>query len=349
MAGKILRRVAGLPGGAQFFRYAANRVAFMSALRRRSLTLPHPTSLMLEVTNLCQLHCITCPREYALGSRMDKGHMDLAGAKRLIDENHVYLDSIGLTGLGETLLYPHLVELVGHIRAWNKGIYIFISTNAQQPNAPELVDAIADKIDSLQISIDGIGTVFEQVRVNSNWDKYLANVREIARVACGRRARLKFNMVVLKDNYHQMADVVRLAAELGIPEVYFNTINLVANDWDTSYYGFYHTGDFKRAVAEAAKLAKGLGIAAGFDDITTERIFTKCPFPWNHFYITWDGFLVPCCAKPFPKEQHFGNVFESGLLGCVNSDDFKEFRQLARGNATPGFCFRCHIVTEPGG
>jgi len=278
---------------------------------------------------------------------MDKGHMDLAQAKRLVDENHVYLDSIGLTGLGETLLYPHLVELVDHIRARNKGIHIFISTNAQQPNAPALAATLADKIDSLQISIDGIGAASEKVRVNSNWEKYLANVREIARVTRGRRARLKFNMVVLKDNFHQMADVVCLAAELGVPEVYFNTVNLVANDWDTSYYSFYRTGDFRRAAEAAVTLAKSRGIDAGFDDITSKRAFASCPFPWNHFYVTWDGFLVPCCAKPFPKEQHFGNVFESGLLACVNSDDFKEFRQLSKRNATPSFCFRCHMVTEP--
>jgi len=347
-ARKILRRAAGLPGGAQLFRYAANRVAFLLATRKRSLTLPHPTSLMLEVTNLCQLHCITCPREYALGSLMDKGHVDLKSAKRLIDENLLYLDSIGLTGLGETLLYPHIIELVDYIRARNKGVHIFISTNAQQPNAPEIVGGIADKIDSLQISIDGIGDVSRKVRRNSDWEKYLANLREIVRVTRGRRVRLKFNMVVLEENHHQMVDVVKLAEELGIPEIYFNTVNLVANDWDTSYYGFYHGDAFKRAIVEAVNLATSKGIAVGYDDITSERSFSKCPFPWNHFYITWDGFLVPCCAKPFPKEKHFGNVFASGLLGCVNADDFKGFRRLSNQGIAPEFCLRCHVVTGPG-
>ena len=345
---KMLRRAVGLPRGEQFLRYAPNRVAFALAARRRSLTLPHPTSLMLEVTNLCQLHCVTCPREYAMGSRMDKGHMDLADAKRLVDENHVYLDSIGLTGLGETLLYPHLVELVDHIRLRNQGVHVFISTNAQQSNAPELVEAMADKVDSLQISIDGTGAAFEEVRVNSNWEKYVANVREIARIARGRRARLKFNMVVLKANCHQLRDVVCLAAELGIPEVYFNTMNLVANDWDTSYYDFYRTDAYTRAVGEAIALARSKGIAAGFDDMSSERTFSRCPFPWNHFYITWDGFLVPCCAKPFPKEQHFGNVFEVGLIGCVNADGFKAFREMSKRGVTPDFCLRCHVVTAPG-
>jgi MoaA/NifB/PqqE/SkfB family radical SAM enzyme len=348
LARKILKRAMGLPGGAQFFRYAANRAAFALATRRRSLKLPHPTSLMLEVTNICQLHCITCPREYALGSRMDKGHMDFESAKRLIDENLVYLDSIGLTGLGETLLYPHIVELVDHIRANNKGVHIFISTNAQQPNAPEIVGAIADKIDSLQISIDGIGEVSEKVRRHSDWDKYLANLREIVRITRGRRVRLKFNMVVLEENQHQMIDVIRLAVELGIPEVHFNTVNLVANDWGTSYYGFYHTIAFKQKIAEAVWVAKAKGIAAGYDDVTSQRSFSKCPFPWNHFYITWDGFLVPCCAKPFPKEKHFGNVFQSGLMPCINCSEFGELRDLSARGTTPEFCLRCHVVTMPG-
>lgn len=347
-ASKVIRRASGLPRGSQFIQYARNRMAFTLALQRRRLALPHPTALMLEVTNLCQLKCITCPREYSMGRAMDKGHMDLEAAKRLIDENHVYLDSIGLTGLGETLLYPHLVALVDYIRDRNRGVHIFISTNAQQPDAPRQVDAIAAKIDALQISIDGCGEVFEKVRRNSNWEKYIANVREMARVAKGRRATPKFNMVVLKDNYHQMPDVVRLAKGLGIREVYFNTMNLVANDWDTSYYAFYRSPEYQRVVRETRDVARREGVAVGFDDITTPRSFRLCPFPWNHFYITWDGFLVPCCAKPFPKEKHFGSVFRAGLMACLNSEGFAAFRKLAREGVTPEFCLRCHMVTRMG-
>lgn len=347
-ARKVARRAAGLPRGRGFLDYARNRVGFTLAVRGRRPELPHPTSIMLEVTNLCQLRCITCPREYALGKAMDKGHMDIGAAKRLVDDNHVYLDSIGLTGLGETLLYPHLVELVDHIRSRNRGVHVFISTNAQQPDAPKLVDAIADSIDALQISIDGLGEVFERVRRNSNWDKYLANVGEIVKVTRGRRARPKFNMVVLEENYHQMPDVVGLAKSLGIGEVYFNTMNLVANDWDASYYAFYQGPEYRRAVRETREAARRDGVIVGFDDVASPRSFRLCPFPWNHFYVTWDGFLAPCCAKPFPKEKHFGNVFEAGLPACLNSCDFLEFRRMAREGRTPAFCRRCNMVTEAG-
>jgi MoaA/NifB/PqqE/SkfB family radical SAM enzyme len=345
LARKVARRALGLPSGKSFFDYSGNRIAYLLAAKLRRTKLPHPTSLMLEVTNLCQLRCITCPREYLMGRAMDKGHMDLDAARKLIDENNVYLDSIGLTGLGETLLYPHLIELVDHIRKQNRGIHIFISTNAQQPDAPAIVDAIADKIDALQISVDGCGEVFESIRVNSSWEKYLANVKQIVRITKGRRARVKFNMVVLKENYYQMAEVVRLTKALGISEVRFNTVNLVANDWDVSYYDFFHSPEFRQALADAAAAARAEGVLMKLDDTSSPRGFGICPFPWNHFYITWDGYLVPCCAKPFPKEKQFGNVFRAGLMTCVNANGFLQFRATSKRGETPEFCLRCHMVT----
>ncbi len=50
-------------------------------------------------------------------------------------------------------------------------------------------------------------------------------------------------------------------------------------------------------------------------DIKTKNEFKKCHLPWNHFYVSWDGYMTPCCAKPFPKELNFGNVFDTSLMG----------------------------------
>ncbi len=194
---RSLRRSAELPRGKTFFRYFENRVALMIALRRRRLRLPHPISIMLELTTLCQLKCITCPQQYAMGREMDRGHMDLESAERLFDQNYMYLNVVGLTGLGETLLYPHLVEFVQYLRSKNEFVGISLSTTAMKPDAPKIVNAIADQIDSLQISIDGCGEVFEKIKRNATWEKYLANPKEIAKIVDGRRAKILLNMVVL--------------------------------------------------------------------------------------------------------------------------------------------------------
>jgi radical SAM protein with 4Fe4S-binding SPASM domain len=259
----------------------------------------------------------------------------------------MYLNGVGLTGLGETLLYPHLVEFVRYIRSKNEFVGISLSTNAIKPDAPKIVNAIADQIDSLQISIDGCGEVFEKIRRNATWEKYLANLKEIAKIVNGRRAKILLNMVVLEDNYGQMADIIRLAKSLKIPRVYFNTFNLVANNWDTSYYQFYQTDAFKEAIREAVELGNREEVIVGYYNMCSPPGIKNCPFPWGSFYVTWDGFLVPCCAKPFPKEKHFGNVFERGLIDCVNDNEFLKFREMSVKGIIPKFCLRCHIVTSP--
>jgi len=54
-------------------------------LRRNGSTkVPFPSSIMLEVTNHCNLGCITCPREYAYGDTMAKGTMILIKWQKLL-------------------------------------------------------------------------------------------------------------------------------------------------------------------------------------------------------------------------------------------------------------------------
>ena len=340
-----MNRVRHLPGGMGFFSYLGNTVSSYHARRKRKATLPHPKTLMIEVTNHCQLHCITCAREYALGKQMDKGHLDLHLAKKLIDENHVYLDRICLTGLGEPFVYPNLAEIIDYVHSRNKGIAIMISTNAQHPDTARVLASIADKIATLQVSIDGCGDVFEEIRVNADYDVFLKRLEPLAEMMEKHHFDVKANMVVFNKNYRQMADVVSVTKSMGFSELSLTPINLAASDWDLSHYDLYRTDDFRSELEKAMLLAEREDISITYYDVTGAKGFRTCPYPWDNFYVTWDGFLVPCCAKPFPKEKHFGNVFEEGLMNCINSSGFVAFRQLANENVTPEFCRRCHLVT----
>lgn len=340
----MLRKAIFTPKGFNFFRYASNRINYSIQSRKYNPVIKHPVSLMIELTNHCQLKCIICAREHDLGKQMSVGHMDFEQFKKIIDENHLYLDRIGLTGLGETLLYPKIVEAVNYIGKKNKGILIFLSTNAYQANAPALVKEIADKIDTLQISLDGIGSTFEEIRRKSNFNRYYSNLEQISRYNHKSRMSVKFNMVVFKNNYKEMTKVVELADELSIQEIYFNTFNLVANNFDLSEYDFYQTQEFRDQFEKALEKANQHGIYVGYRDLNAPKGFRYCGYPWDDFYITWDGYSVPCCAKPFPKTLNFGNVFDEGLMPVLNSVKYQEFRTLSKENKTPDFCRRCHKI-----
>ena len=141
-----------------------------------------------------------------------------------------------------------------------------------------------------------------------------------------------------------MTDVLKFAKETGISEVFFNYINLVANNWDLSKYGFYSSTEFRSELNKAIEFAELNKIYIEYPKFKKENKFEDCPYLWNNIYITWDSYVVPCCAKPFPKELNFGNIRERKFIDCLNHNEFQYFRELAVSNTVPAFCKRCHYV-----
>ncbi len=343
---KAIRRLKSLPGGINFFRYTSNKIYAWYLKRIGSTKVAHPSSIMLEVTNHCNLKCITCPREYQYGEDMDKGFMDIKQLKKVIDEVYPYVDSIGLTGLGETLMYKQLPEALKYIRSKNKGIITTISINAHLPNSIEIVKSIADDLDTLQISMDGVGETYENVRLRGEFKLFYDNVKAIVEYCKDKRADVMFNFVAIKENYFNMAEVVEAASELGVDYINITPFNVAAvTAHDISYYDFFHSEAFKNELQRAKDKADELkNVELTLWDVKSKNEFKKCHLPWGHFYISWDGYATPCCAKPFPKELNFGHVFEDGLLKCLNSPGYRQFRQLWYENKTPQFCEKCHMV-----
>jgi radical SAM protein with 4Fe4S-binding SPASM domain len=298
---------------------------------------------MIELTNRCNLRCITCAREYELGKQMDKGFMDFEHFKKIIDEACPYLDSVGLTGLGETLLYKDIIRAAEYIRQKNKGIVISISTNAHTNNFREQVIQLIPLVDTVQISIDGLDEIYEKVRINAHFNTFHENLRTIVKLAHGTTTDIMFNMVVLKENYFQIADVLHFAHQEGIRYVNVTPINLVAlPELNTGYLKFFDSPEFLKEWHKAQVMARNYPeIEFTYPNFKKNTHRRMCRYPWNYFYISWDGYMPPCCAKPFPKELNFGNVFDDGLINVLNSKKFRDFRKIWLEKNIPSFCERC--------
>lgn len=335
-----------LPSGKNLFKYSFNKARGVFFKITKSTKVPYPSSIMLEVTNHCNLACITCPREYGFGDAMDKGTIKAQQMMKVIDEVAPYIDAIGLTGLGETLLYKNLEETLKYIKSKNKGIQTFISTNAHVPNAAEYIERLAPYLDTVQISMDGVDEVYEKVRLKSDYNFFIETTKAITAVCKKNNIALMFNFVAIKENYKQMKDVVAVAASLGVENVNITPVNLTSiTSWDSSYYDLFYGTDFKSELKQASEIAKkSETVELSIWDIKKKNEFKKCHLPWNHFYVSWDGLMAPCCAKPFPKELHFGDIFNSSLMKCLNSKEYRSFRQMWFDNTTPDFCKKCHVI-----
>lgn len=143
-----------------------------------------------------------------------------------------------------------------------------------------------------------------------------------------------------------MSLLIKYAKKINIKYLDFTLFNLASvTDIEQSYYTFYQSVDFQKAIEELEKAIKDTPeVLVTERNFTTDNSFQKCPFPWTHFYISWDGFVPPCCAKPFPKELNFGNVFNSKIIDILNSNRYREFRTLWFRDTPPDFCYKCHFI-----
>jgi len=298
---------------------------------------------MLELSAHCNLKCTICPREYGYGEEMDMGLMETNNAKKIIDELVPYADSIGLTGMGETLMYKNIGEIVDYIKLKNKGIVISISTNAVLPKTIEKVKSLINKIDTIQISIDGIDEVYNHIRVGSDFNLFKDNVQQIVELARNSNTTIMLNMVVTKENYYHMAEVALFAKKVGVKYVNLTIFNLACiTGVDIEYYDFYQSESFHSEIERLNANIQGLEIT--WSGLGNEKGFQTCTLPWSHFYICWNGEVAPCCAKPFPKELSFGNVVNDGVMNVLNGDSFRGFRNKWLKNETPDFCKKCHFI-----
>jgi len=343
---KAIRRLVNLPKGKFFVLYFTNKVKHFYLKLNKSTEVAYPSTIMLELTNHCNLACTTCPREYDYGKAMDQGNMSPAFAKKIIDEVWPYLDSIGLTGMGETFIYKDLPEIVNYIKRKNKGIVISVSTNAVLPNFIQSAAPLLGKIDTIQISIDGLGDVYEQIRKKSSFKLLDENLRTLAKLASSTETDLMLNMVVTKENYRHMPLLVEYAKEIGIKYVDFTLFNLASvTNIEQSYYDFYESVEFQEAVEALENTIKNVPeVLVNERNFKTDNNFQRCPFPWTHFYISWDGYMPPCCAKPFPKELNFGNLNEKKVIEILNSKEYRDFRTMWFDNSPPKFCDKCHFI-----
>lgn len=305
---------------------------------------PFPTGLMLELGNRCNLHCIICPREYSYGKQMDQGFMPLEKAKSIIDELYPYLTSVGLTGLGETLLYPHLQEILQYIKSKKPAIQTTISTNANFIGFVEKMEPLLPYLDSVQFSVDGVGKTYEMIRPNTDFSVIEDNIRSI--VALKPKSELMINTVITKENYKDLISILEFSQNVGIRFVNFNRMNLASIPEKRKEYTDFFTSEEYSEVVQLLNKSKEQYKGLTFSGYRTEGLpqFRDCGFVWHHHYITWDGYIVPCCAKPFPKELHFGNVFEKGVMAVINSEQAKAFRRCWQLNETPEFCRYCNNI-----
>jgi len=293
-----------------------------------------PLSISFEPTTSCNLRCPECPSGLRSFTR-PTGMLEADLFKKTMDELASTLLYLIFYFQGEPFLNTKFLELVKY--ASSKYIYTATSTNAHYLNDAVAKKTVESGLDRLIISIDGTTQeTYQSYRIGGKLEKVIEGTKNIIKWKKALKSttpHVVFQFLVVKPNEHQIAEVQKLAKELGVDEVGLKTAQI---------YDYKNGSDLIPTIDQYSRYKKN---SDGTYSIKN-KLLNHCWKMWHSCVITWDGKVVPCC---FDKDAHhrLGDVSQEPFAKLWKSDDYKTFRaSLLKSRTEIEMCKNCTEGTK---
>lgn len=266
------------------------------SFKRYHLANLFPSLVHIELTNICQLHCVMCPISVM---KREKGYMNIGLFKKIIDELSLSpVETVALSFFGESLLHKQFPDFLRIAKS--AGLNVFLSTNGLNLSYEIAHAIIENSMDMLIVSYDSSKSdTYKNIRRGGDIDKLNNNLERFLRMKgrkpplvvlqCIEFSNIMTNIEKVKD-YWQKYDVIVAARP--------------AHDW------LGNISDITQVSLENKK-GKDYGI---------------CDQPWRHAVIYWDGCVGPCCNF-YDKQVVLGNLNNATLLEIWNGKKAEDFRE----------------------
>ena len=208
---------------------------------------------------------------------------------------------------GEAFLHPQLCDIIELCREMHPEAKISLISNGSIPPKGRFGKAVS-MVDDLGLSIDGATKeTYEAIRQGGNFEKFLKNARAIAaiRKETGMPKELTFSFTANTRNIAELPGVVQLAADIGVPYVYAQAMEMAHPDI-VARVGQDHIGNMPkdeiyRITDEARDLGRRLGLqvdVSGYlkrpvgpeacaepSDEEAARDVRECQYPYQEPYL----------------------------------------------------------------
>jgi len=291
--------------------------------------------------------------------------MEFEKFTRIIDQ-FVNIEELHLQGLGEPMMHPRFFDMVAY--ATGKGIRVTTNSNLTLLNERRAERCVKSGLDSLHVSIDGAtAETYERIRVRAHFERVVSNLERllVARDRLGSKLpHLILVVVVMRQNLHELPDLVRFAHKWSIERVF---VQHLCHDFGESNLPTHYRPmrDFIQAqtlleedqqriehsFGAAQSTAKELRVDLRLPAIRRRQYLpstpgsVRCTWPWSGAYVSYQGYAMPCCMVSTPDRINFGNIAEQGVEETWNSAPYQAFREHLASGEPPDICRSCSIYT----
>lgn len=265
----------------------------------------------LEITNICNLNCVFCPK-----NGRKKQFMSLADFDSLTDRLKGEIRFLYFHLMGEPMLHPELPQFIA--LAKEKGFIPILTTNGTLlKDATQLIEAVPYKIQISVHSQEGNG--------KSNLEEYIDEV-----MAFSMASAEKGTIVVLRlwnqGGYEKENDKIVKLLEKYCPQPWserYDGYRLVKNLYLENNTMFEWPEDDK-------------------EDYDDQNIF--CYGLRDQIGVLVDGSVVPCCMD-HDGELTLGNLHEKSLKEILESERaMRIFDGFSHHEAVESLCRKCGFV-----
>jgi radical SAM protein with 4Fe4S-binding SPASM domain len=324
-----------------------------------------PSSVQIEPVGQCNLRCEMCPIQF----RRDgppSGPLAFMAWETFVSllEGFPELQRLHLQGLGEPMMHPRFFDMVRY--ASDRGVEVTTNSNLTLLNTGRTQRLIESGLRTLYFSIDGATPeTYERIRKRAHFDRVVGNVErmlEMRERAGSTTPGLRVVMVIMRQNLHELPDLVRMAGSWSADEMF---VQHLSHDFGepTLPDEYRPMRDYiaaqslagedpqriERYFREARNVAESLGLKLRLPRTTPKRYpegttgRDRCDWPWTGAYISYEGYMMPCCMVATPDRINFGKVTEHSLQSVWNGPEYNAFREQLDSTSPPDICRSCSL------
>jgi glycosyltransferase involved in cell wall biosynthesis/MoaA/NifB/PqqE/SkfB family radical SAM enzyme len=320
----------------------------------------------------CNLKCVMCeehsPHSPLQDMRKARGQDRRIMPIQLIEEVLAQAVPNGLreiipSTMGEPLVYDHFERILDLCQ--QHGLKLNLTTNGTFPRlgAKAWAERIVPLASDVKISWNGATQATQEaVMLGARWDTMLSNAREFIAVrdahaaAGGNRCRVTFQMTFLESNVGELADIVRLAVELGVDRLKGH--HLWTHFQEIEHLSMRRSPEsiqrWNESVLEARKAVSERMLPNG-KPLLLENIFLleagalhdlapegRCPFLGQEAWVSAQGRFDPCCAPDAQRRTlgDFGNLHDQGIVEIWNGRAYQDLKTSYRNKS---LCLGCNM------
>lgn len=277
-------------------------------------------TVFFHLTEHCNLNCKHC---YTSSNPAISTETPTKKILNIIDElSHLGGKRITLSG-GEPLTHPDIIRIIKYASA---KLQVQLLTNGTLIDQ-ETASLLAGLGVRVQVSLDGsTAEVHDRIRGKDAYDRAKRGIELLIRAG----AKLKMNLctVIMKDNFDDLLDIVKLTKELGVPKLRFLPLRRVGRagtTWPQTEASTAEYINFFRLILTQSHT--NLQISSGLSGLLFSLLQEGAVDRWCPVGCKLDifpsGDVYPCILMK-EKKFHLGNIYHCKLEDIFSSAKFKQ-------------------------